>query len=108
MTQYTILKHKFYVKEQPQIHILEFIISNNGKLISEKILRNTVKIVMDQIANISSRDGLPEYDFGKFSWGAILDDIRKLFILDKIQRNGLTVHLWLDRDNEISFWDEQR
>ena len=117
MTRWIVYKHRFLYtgkyrgKEPAEPHTLEFIVTVKGKTMNEKTLKKEVLRIFETISNeIKSNEGrkmnLILYDFGKLSWSEILDDIRKLFILEYPKRTGTKVQLWLDKPNDISIWDD--
>ena len=115
MTRWIVYKHRFLYtgkyrgKEAAEPHTLEFIVTVKGKTMSEKLLKKEAERIFDIIATEAKdnkRMNLTLYDFGKLSWSEILDDIRKLFILQYPKRTGTKVQLWLDKPNDISIWDD--
>lgn len=106
MTQWVVFKYYFYCKKDPNRHKLEFIVSKNNKTVSERTLKKeSVKIMKQLSTDFSEKSDVPIYDFGTLSWPELLDDIRKLIIVNYPNRKGYKIDLWLDRDDEISFWD---
>ena len=121
MTRWIVYKHRFLYtgkyrgKEAAEPHTLEFIVTVKGKTMNEKTLKKEVIRIFDTLANEVKDEGLTRegrkmnlilYDFGSLSWSEILDDIRKLFILQYPKRTGTKVQLWLDKPNDISIWDD--
>jgi len=46
------------------------------------------------------------YDFGDLTWNEIIDDMRKLFIVDFPKRTGTEVQLWLEKSDDTAIWDD--
>lgn len=118
MTRWIVYKHRFLYtgkqrrKDAAEPCTLEIIVSVNGSPISEKTVKNTLLKIMSKIfVEVKDSTGgryvnMPMYDFGSLTWNEILDDIRKLFIVDYPKRTGTKVQLWLDKSDDISLWDD--
>lgn len=87
MTQWTVYKHVF------ESHLLEFIVSVKKKAVSEHGLKKSARLVMKQVTTID------------VCWTEFLKDVRRLMELE-YPRKEYRIQLWLDRDKEISFWDD--
>lgn len=105
--RWTVFKYKFNYKTEHSTHgpsVLEFIVSNKGKLPNEQEVEKKARAIMNDVClQLASTSSLPMYDFGKLSKDEMLDDIRKL---TQIEFKGNSVQLWFDRDTDFAFWDD--
>jgi len=114
LTRWIVYKHRFLyaggcrTKQAAEPCTLEFIVSVNGKTISEKTVKKTVIKLFEQIGHKCKDYGVmnPVYDFGELTWNEIMDDMRKLFIVDFPKRTGTKVQLWLEKSDDTAIWDD--
>jgi len=114
LTRWIVYKHRFLYTGKCKTPTaaspctLEFIVSVNGKTMSERQVKKTAIKIFGKIAEdckFDNRMNMPCYDFGSLSWNDILDDVRKLFILDYPKRTGTKVQLWLEK-SDAAIWDD--
>jgi len=114
LTRWIVYKHRFLytgdcrTKQAAEPCTLEFIVSVHGKTISERTVKKTAIKLFEQIGHLckGGNENLPVYDFGNLTWNEIIDDMRKLFIVDFPKRTGTEVQLWLEKSDDTAIWDD--
>ena len=118
MTQWLVYKHKFHLKKicghdpikecVDKDCVLEFIVSISGHIANIDNIKQAAATAIIQIAKVEKNDDskeTPTYNFGSLSISEMLDDIKKVF-LTLLPLGEKKVHLWLDRTEEYSYWDD--
>lgn len=110
MTRWTVVKYHFHTKDSDQVHVLEFIVSKNEHIMSERTIKKIADKILCSIGKETSerliKEEWPVFDFGSLKVNDFLDDVRKLVLVEFPKAKGMKVQLWFDKDQDTSFWDD--
>lgn len=122
MSRYIVYKYKFgytWTEEDPDEKgciiectnheaVIEFIVSVDNHYHDEEKVKLNAEKTMAKLFTKTLLDEPPfvMYDFGSTPIYDALDDIRKVFKLEFDKRKNIKVHLWLDKTEDTSYWNE--
>jgi len=117
MSRWLCFKYRFAYQHSPEENetckhkecAMKFLVSINQNIADEEMICSAALKAMKSVGALITGDTgtLPNYDFGELSSNDMMDDIKKLFLVN-LPEGDKKVKLWLEKDAVFSLYDDAK